>query len=220
MRTRNLAAAAAVFFALGQSAAVLGGFIDITRPGDTVKIVNGFNQNDGDIGPPPSSETEVNAIDDTAQKYLNFLDLSSGVAVTPTGNAGNLPVTGIRLYTANDEVDRDPASFQLSGSNVGLDGPWTFLASGNLELPATRNTDSAAAIPPMGNSSLAHQEVMFANTQAFNHYQITFPTLKDAANANSMQIAEVELLVVPEPAAMWLVGLGVMGLAAVRRRRR
>lgn len=220
MRTRNLAAVAAIVFALGQSAAVLGGFIDITRPGDTVKIVNGFNQNDNDTGPPPSAESEVNAIDDTAQKYLNFLDLSSGVAVTPSGNPGSLPVTGLRLYTANDEPNRDPASFQLAGSNDSIDGPWTVLASGNLNLPNDRNTSTGAAIPPAGNPGLWHQEIMFANADAFSHYQIIFPTLKNAADANSMQIAEVELLVVPEPAAMWLVGLGVMGLAAVRRRRR
>jgi hypothetical protein len=36
--------------------------------------------------------------------------------------------------------------------------------------------------------------IAFANSTAYAHYQVMFPTVRDAANANSMQIAEVELL--------------------------
>ncbi len=198
-------------------------YVDITRPGDPVKLVNGFNQGDGDFGPPPASEVETHAFDDVGQKYLNFLDLSSGVAVTPSANPEDLPVVGLRLYTANDAVPRDPASYQLSGSNDGMDGPWTWISSGNLALPDGRNAGGdAVAIPPEGNPDAFHQTVMFANSDSYAYYQVIFPTLKDAAAANSMQIAEIELLVegVPEPATGLMMGLGVLGLAALRRRRK
>jgi hypothetical protein len=195
--------------------------IDITRPGDPLQIVNGANQGDADAGPPPAAEVESHAIDDVGQKYLNFLDLLSGFSVTPSANPGNLPVTGIRLYTANDVVERDPASFVLYGSDAGLDGPWTAIASGNLALPDDRNAGgNAVAIPPTGNLAAAHQTVEFDNTTSYAHYQLIFPTLKNAASANSMQIAEVELLVVPEPATATLAGLALLGLGAMARRRR
>jgi hypothetical protein len=36
--------------------------------------------------------------------------------------------------------------------------------------------------------------ISFDNDVAYSYYQIMFPTVRDAASANSMQIAEVELL--------------------------
>jgi hypothetical protein len=61
----------------------------------------------------------------------------------------------------------------------------------------------------------------FENSAAYSSYRLTFPTLKDAAAANSMQIAEVELLgVVPEPSAMVLALLGLAGLCVNSWRRR
>lgn len=200
--------------------AVSGAFIDITRPGDTIAIVNGINQGDDQAGPPPANEPVEKAIDDVGQKYLNFLDLSSGFAVTPSANPSGEPVIGLRLYTANDSPERDPASFQLLGSNDSIEGPWTAIASGNLALPEGRNEGGdVVAIPPTGNLGAFLQEVSFANDLPFEHYQITFPTLKDAAVANSMQIAEVELLVVPEPASLALLGLGGMLMLIGCRRR-
>ena len=162
-----------------------------------------------------------NAINDIGQKYLNFLDLSSGFAVTPSGNPNNEPVIGLRLYTANDAEPRDPASYQLLGSNDGLDGPWTAISSGNLELPAGRNDGgNAVSIPPTGNLAAFHQEVTFDNADPYAHYQLVFPTLKDAAAANSMQIAEVELLAIPEPASLALLAIGSLLMFAGRRRTR
>jgi hypothetical protein len=195
--------------------------IDITRPGDPIALVNGQNQSDGDFGPPPGNEGVEHAIDDVGQKYLNFLDVNSGFAVTPSQNPGNVPVTGIRLYTANDVPDRDPASFILSGSNGDLNnGPWDVIASGNLALPADRNAGgNAVMIPPTGNNAAFSQTVEFANTTDYNHFRVVFPTLKNAAAANSMQIAEVELLIVPEPATATLACLALCGLAAIVRRR-
>jgi hypothetical protein len=152
---------------------------------------------------------------------LNFLDLNSGFSVTPSFNS--IPVTGIRFYTANDAEPRDPASYQLYGTDVGRDAPlsdWTVIASGNLALPSGRNPGGAAvSIPPEGNLAAFHQEVSFSNDIAYEHYRVVFPTLKDAVAANSMQIAEVELLGVPEPSSALLAGLAA-GLLALARRRR
>jgi uncharacterized protein (TIGR03382 family) len=204
------------------SIAANASIIDITRPGDPLQIVNGQNQGDGDFGAPPAAEVESHAIDDVGQKYLNFLDLNSGFKVTPSANPGNLPVTGIRLYTANDAVERDPASFILSGSNGDLaNGPWDVIASGNLALPDGRNAGgNAVAIPPTGNNAAINQAVTFDNALPYAHYQIVFPTLKNAAVANSMQIGEVEFLVVPEPGTATLAAMALCGLGAMARRRR
>jgi hypothetical protein len=211
----------AFVYMVGQVAPVSGAFIDITRPNDPTQLVSGFNQGDGDAGPPPAAEGVENAINDIGQKYLNFLDISSGFAVTPSANPNNEPVIGLRLYTANDVPERDPASYQLFGSNDGLEGPWTVISSGNLALPADRNDGgNAVSIPPTGNLGAFHQEVTFDNADPYAHYQLVFPTLKDAAAANSMQIAEVELLVVPEPVSLALLAIGSLLMLVARRRTR
>jgi hypothetical protein len=196
--------------------------IDITRPGDPIELVNGTNAPpDTNAGPPPGAEGVENAINDIGQKYLNFLDLGSGFRVTPSANPGNSPVVGIRFYTANDAVDRDPSSFVLSGSNDSINGPWTNIAASVLALPDGRNPGgNAVSIPPSGNLSAFNQTVLFANSQSYDHYRVIFPTIKNEIAANSMQIAEVELLV-PEPAGIALAFLGLAGLLpfALRRRR-
>lgn len=223
MSTRILVSLAALAITIGQAALVSAAWVDITRPDDPLERVDGFNQQDTSDGPPPAGEVASHAIDDIGQKYLNFLDLSSGIQVTPSANPNNDPVVAIRLYTANDAEPRDPASFQLSGSNDSISGPWTHIASGNLALPSGRNPGGGAvAIPPTGNLSAFNQTVEFPNTESFAHYQIIFPTLKDAVAANSMQIAEIELIadVVPEPTAVSLFGLAILGLTAALRRRR
>jgi hypothetical protein len=151
---------------------------DVTQPGDPIVLVNGVNDGDGAAGPPPAAEGVEHAIDDAGQKYLNFLDLGSGLAVQP--RAGWTIVLGLRLYTANDEEPRDPASFVLEGSIAGLAGPWTAIASGALALPGGRN--------PGGNSPLGpnFQTLFFDNFNPYVAYRLTFPTLKNAAAANSM----------------------------------
>ena len=220
MRAASCCVLVALVLAMFTVNTVSGAFIDITRPGDPIALVNGINQGDGDAGPPPANEPVEKAIDDVGQKYLNFLDLNSGFAVTPSANPNSEPVIGLRLYTANDSPERDPASFQLLGSNDSIDGPWEAIASGNLALPEGRNDGGdAVAIPPTGNLGAIYQEVSFANDLPYAHYQVIFPTLKDAAVANSMQIGEVELLVVPEPASLALLGMGGLLMLISRRRK-
>lgn len=165
---------------------------DVTSPGDALVRVDGENDDDGNAGLPPGGEVVRHVIDDVAQKHLNFLDLNSGFIVTPS--AGATVVNALRLYTANDNPARDPASYQLSGSTVGPDGPFEVISEGDLALPDDRNEDASAPITP----GLFHQEVSFENATAYVSYRLIFPTLKDAGGDNSMQIAEVEFLGVPE----------------------
>lgn len=163
--------------------------INVVQPGDPVVLVNGVNDGDGNFGPPPTAEGVEHAIDGLLQKYLNFLDLGSGFIVTPS--RGVTIVTALRFYTANDAEERDPASYTLEGSTSGPGGPWTTISSGALSLPFDRNGGGAI---PINSATHFNQLVTFPNSAAFNSYRVTFPTLKNAAAANSMQIAEVELL--------------------------
>jgi hypothetical protein len=166
---------------------------DVTRPGDAIVIVNGQDDGDGTINTgglnPPAAEGVEHAIDNFGAKYLNFLDLNSGFVVTPS--IGRTLVSGIRLWTANDSEPRDPASYKIEGSVNGPNGPWTVIAQGPLALPVGRNTGGNVALT---GSNL--QDVYFTNTTPYTSYRVTFPTLKQAtaAAANSMQIAEVDLL--------------------------
>jgi len=188
---------------------------DVTAPGDAIELVNGENDGDGNAGPPPGAEGVEHAIDNVTQKYLNFLDLGSGFKVTP--GIGPTVLTGLRFYTANDAIERDPASYKLEGSNDGVE--YSVISQGDLALPDGRNPGGAVPIDPLTQFL---QEVSFTNDDAYSIYRVTFPTLKNAQAANSMQIAEVELLgrPVPEPSTLVLGGMAIAGLFAVRRWKR
>jgi hypothetical protein len=160
---------------------------DITRAPDPVVRVDGVDDGDGAAGDPPAAENIDKVFDNTTSKYLNFRDLGSGVIVTPAFGAS--VVNGVKLYTANDAVERDPASYILEGSNDG-GTTWTIIDQQNaLGLPDGRNP---------GGQALAvaafSKQFDFVNTTSYTSYRITFPTLKNAGGANSMQIGEVELL--------------------------
>jgi len=150
---------------------------DVTKFDDPIQGV----PNDGDW---PGNEDPPNAIDDdSGTKFLHYKGetQATGIAVTPA--AGTI-VGGITLTTANDAVERDPASYELWGSNTSITGPdWTLIASGDLSLSNNRLTKS--------------DPIVFTNTTAYDHYKLIFPTVKDSGSANSMQIAEIELLGYP-----------------------
>jgi len=146
-----------------------------------------------DVDPMPSSNSPAGeaaqfAIDrNINSKYLNFGEERSGFIVTPS--SGAFAVNGFQITTANDAEARDPASWQLYGTNDTIVTPnngigdvenWTLIDSGTLALPADRLVDGP--VVAVNNSA-----------GAFNSYRMIFPTVKDAAGANSMQIAEVKL---------------------------
>lgn len=134
----------------------------------------------------PGNETVDLAIDgDTATKYLNFGENNSGFIVTP--QFGRSIVTGFEITTANDAEPRDPASYELYGTNdpilsanhsIGGLENWTLISEGSVELPSDRFTPGDA--------------VTFANAAAYTSYRMVFPEVKDAAAANSMQLSEIQ----------------------------
>jgi hypothetical protein len=242
LRSRSAIAVVAlgIFVGVGRSASAA--LIDITAPGDQILIVNGQNDGDSAGGPPPvrgtppgggPGEQPENIIDNTTNKYLNFLDLGSGVIINPLTSrigTGGVVVTGLRLYTANDSPLRDPASYILEGSHTPS-GPFTLISQGPLALPEGRNAipGNQLATPPtlptpINPATQFNQTIEFANTIPYISYRLTFPTLKGAGPgidpnaANSMQIAEIELLAVPEPGSLAVLSIGALGLLARRRR--
>jgi hypothetical protein len=156
------------------------GIADITGPDDLVVGV----PNDGDW---PGGETPDLAVDDnTGTKYLHFKGETepSGIQIAPAMGAS--VVTGLTLTTANDAEPRDPASYELYGSNDSIDGPYELIAAGDIV-----DFTQEAAWPRFTMNATA---ILFENDVAYKYYQLMFPTVRDAGNANSMQIAEIELL--------------------------
>lgn len=163
---------------------VLSSLPSVTTPTDAIAILNGST---------PAAESVDHAIDQSTAKYLNF-DADSaapfvgpvGFTVSPAG--GRTIVTVLRLYTANDAPERDPADYTLEGSNDGT--TWAPISAGALSLPDARNAGGAALDPV----SQAIEQVTFQNTNSYVSYRVSFNHVKNEAAANSMQIGEVELL--------------------------
>jgi concanavalin A-like lectin/glucanase superfamily protein len=158
----------------------LAGYMpDVTALGDAVQ----GDPNDGDW---PGAETPDLAIDDdTATKYLHFKGFSQSTGIQVTPAVGATIVTGLTFTTANDAVERDPVAFELLGSNDGIDGSYTLIASGDI-------VDFAQdeAWPRFTKNETP---IVFNNTVAYTTYKILITAVRDAASANSMQIAEIEL---------------------------
>ena len=102
--------------------------------------------------------------------------MPTGFTVTPS--IGLSVVQCIALTSANDSPNRDPSSYTLEGS---FDGTNFFLISGG-------------AVPVFPTRFFKNY-IFFPNTHAYKSYRLLFPTVVNAPTAaNSMQIAEVELL--------------------------
>jgi hypothetical protein len=120
----------------------------------------------------PSNEGAANAFDGNPNtKYLNFDKQNAGVTVKL--NQGRV-VKKFTITTANDAVERDPASYKLYGSNDGVN--WVLLSEGPLSLSDNRFTVSG--------------EITVANTTAYIYYFIKFPSIKNNSG-NSVQVSEV-----------------------------
>jgi len=160
-----------------------GTWADVTGPGDFVRGV----PNDGDW---PGVETPPLAIDDDVNtKYLHFKGETQPTGFQVTPSAGATIVTGLTLTTANDAVERDPTAFELSGSNASIDGPYTLIARGDIV--------DFSQPSPWPRFTKNETPITFANKTAYAHYQLLFTSVRNAAWANSMQIAEVEFLGAP-----------------------
>ncbi len=192
----NLASAAKLYFGVGDGQpggtgtvrvddilvvkpVVISG-ADITAPGDNVKGV----PNDGDW---PGAETPPLATDDKVNtKYLHFKGetQSTGFVIEP--QAGSSVVTGLTFTTANDAPERDPVSYELSGSNESIDGPYELIAAGDIV-----DFAGQTAWPRFTKNTTP---ITIQNSVAYKYYQVMFPAVRDPGSANSMQIAEVELI--------------------------
>jgi hypothetical protein len=164
---------------------VISAATDITAPSDAIT---------GYMGSSPVNEDVPNAIDNTTTKYLNyggnggFAPFVGPVGLMVTPGMGSTVVTGLRIYTANDAIERDPTDYLLEGSNDG-GASFATISSGSLALPDDRN--NPAALNPLGQ---INEEVAFANGTAYTTYRLSFNNVKNNAAANSMQVGEIELL--------------------------
>jgi hypothetical protein len=156
--------------------------MDVTNPGDLVVGV----PNDEDW---PGGETPDLCIDNNdLTKYLHFKgdEGPSGIQVTPS--VGPTVVMGLSLTTANDVPGRDPITFELYGSNDGIDGTYEMIASGDIV--------DFAGEAEWPRFTMNATEIMFENEMVYTTYKIVFPTIRGpvGGSVNSMQIAEIELL--------------------------
>jgi hypothetical protein len=151
-------------------------------------------------------------------KYLNFGEQNSGIIIT--NSDGPVDVNFMRLRTADNPSERDPASFRLFGTNDPITSEpnsnsngtetWTLIAESTeanpLVLPTERHTWG---------------DFITINSPAnYTSYRLIFPTVRNATGANSMQIADIQFYtVIPEPATASLVALVGLAMAACTRRR-
>ena len=158
----------------------LPGTTGILSPGDAIIPIDADGGSNS-----PGNEAAPNAIDGSLDKYLNFGEVNSGFIVTPS-TPGTV-VKSFAITTANDAPERDPSGWQLFGTNSaivsaahsnGAAESWTLIGSGALALPAARDTLGAV--------------VNVTNNTAYTSYKMIFTGVKNAATANSMQIAEVQ----------------------------
>jgi hypothetical protein len=138
----------------------------------------------------PANEFPARVLDGFSNtKYLNFARTNVGIIVQATGSVA---VSSFRLTTANDSANRDPITVTIEGTTAtdpttaAGGATWTLLYSG----PTGLATDPGRQIQgPV---------ISFANNNApFNTYRVLFPTIRDAATANSMQVAEIALMGIP-----------------------
>ncbi len=135
----------------------------------------------------PAAEAPTKLLDnDPNTKYLNFGKTKSGFIVTPAVGASILD--GFEITTANDSEERDPVVWMIYGTNDGIvtedngDGlseNWTLICGGTMTLPTERKT-------------LGSRYVIANQVELYTSYKMVFETVKDAAAANSMQIADVQ----------------------------
>jgi hypothetical protein len=204
-------------FSFTPTGAQVGPSLNIFKFNDSVVGINA-NPGAGTAANSPAAEQAPGSIDSSQPtKYLNFNKLNAGIIVTPAKGATIAKELG--LTSANDAPERDPASYEVWGTNdnnlsdispalnpAGWQTFWTLVSTGPVPAFALRGQE---------------QDFFFSNTNSYSNYMVDFPTIANAATANSMQVADIQLSgSVPEPSSLLLVALGGLGLLLIRARRR
>jgi hypothetical protein len=135
----------------------------------------------------PAAEAPAKCIDgNDMTKYLNFGEENSGFIVTPL--IGPSMLDSFQITTANDSPERDPVVWMVYGTNDPIttvdngDGTaenWTLICGGTVRLSDDRFAPGPVYV-------IANQE------ESYTSYKTIFQTVKNAASANSMQIAEIQ----------------------------
>ncbi|MCC7476551.1 MAG: hypothetical protein IT425_14260 [Pirellulales bacterium] len=164
---------------------------DFLMPSDPIIAIDVDTPQTTPVSNYPGGEAPAKLIDgfygsiSVGNKYLNFGKAGTGFIVTPNGGAS--AIQSFTIWTANDQANRDPSSYEIWGTNdaivsaehsAGLGGEaWSFVSSGALSLPDTRNATSPV--------------VSFTNASAYTSYKVIFPSIKNNS-ANSLQISELD----------------------------
>ncbi len=144
-----------------------------------------------------SGEVAGNAFDNSpASKWLDFANgnpstRASWIQYHYADNARYV-VTSYNITSANDAPERDPAAWQLRGSNDG-GSTWTPLGVRTNEVFSAR---------------LQRRSFTTTNTAAFNLYRLQIDSVANPSSANSVQLAEIELLGTPAYSYWWTFGDG------------
>lgn len=108
-------------------------------------------------------------------KFFNMPDGNAGtVGFTVDLDIYSAVATRLELVTANDDPGRDPYSYEVFGSNDGIN--YTLIGSGEIAQNMDRFSKTTYEI---------------ANTTAYSYYRVTFPTRHDMSKP--FQIAEANL---------------------------
>ena len=164
------------FYTIG----AIGGPVDVTAPGDNIVGV----PNNGNW---PGGEYPALIIDNSKDtKFLHYSGATGPVGFCVEPFVGSTIVIGMTFTTANDSPERDPVKYELHGSNDGINGPWTLIAAGDI-------VDFAGATTWL-RKTIGTTPIAFDNVVPYTNYKVMFPIVRSFGSANSMQIAEVELL--------------------------
>ncbi len=119
-------------------------------------------------------------------------DLADAIAQMDTEWCSTLPLAALRFTSANDFPERDPVTFTLEGSQGTEAGPWVMLASGSTGF-TIHDEESGLPDSPIARETAA-PAIPLDTPVLYRFYRVLFPEIRDAATANSMQIAGVAFL--------------------------
>jgi hypothetical protein len=133
----------------------------------------------------------IRAIDTNrgATKNFNAGGENSGFIITPA--VGTTIVDGFEITTGGDATHRDPATWELYGTNetiVSTDNSqgngesWTLISTGAF------NDDQVSL-----DRNATGDIVSITNSTTYQSYKFVFPTLRDSEQDNGFQVADIQM---------------------------